>query len=213
MIRGEISEEYRTEGRSVYRRNVGLGQLAGVGTLLMNHKKDLEYSAIAQSVVSLFCFPITEIKEIISQKPTLEQALYLEVFMLQVNIEPEIKNQLSISEAEWGKKRHLTAFKKLAKEEHIEISNCQVVVAYGRAYYKDKEYHRGYFVLGGDPMKVVGPAKLYTIATRQTEEEPKEEDGMRKISRSSLVRKSSSSIKSGKEKQDSILKRTLYNRY
>lgn len=62
VTRGEIYEQYKNEQKTHYKKQIGFGGLAGVGSLLMNHKKQLEYFAIARSVVSLFCFPINEIK-------------------------------------------------------------------------------------------------------------------------------------------------------
>lgn len=72
----------------VYRRVVGAGEMAGVGILLMNHKKDMDFYAVAQSVVSLFCYPIAEIRDLIHMRPRLEELLYLEVFLLQIEMEP-----------------------------------------------------------------------------------------------------------------------------
>jgi hypothetical protein len=71
VTRGEILEEYKSQNKVIIKKTVSFGQLANVGILLMNHKKDLEFSAIAQSMVSLFCFPVNEIKEIISNKSKL----------------------------------------------------------------------------------------------------------------------------------------------
>lgn len=62
VIRGEIIEEYKIDGHVVYRRNVGLYSLSGVGYLLLSNVKELEYSATALSTVSLFCLPIMELK-------------------------------------------------------------------------------------------------------------------------------------------------------
>lgn len=44
--------------------------------------------------------------------------------MLQINIQPEIKKQFEITEADWKRKKHATVFKKLIKDEEIMLTNC-----------------------------------------------------------------------------------------
>lgn len=56
---------------SVYRRNVCLHELSGVGTILINRRL-IEYTATAISVAALFCFPINDIKKVMGKKPKLE---------------------------------------------------------------------------------------------------------------------------------------------
>lgn len=46
------------DGKVIYKRVVLFGELAGVGTLMLNHLDNLEYNAISQSVVALFGFPV-----------------------------------------------------------------------------------------------------------------------------------------------------------
>ena len=62
VIRGEVCEEYKVDGNVVYRRNIGLYSLSGVGFLMLPHVKELEYSATALSTVSLICIPIAEFR-------------------------------------------------------------------------------------------------------------------------------------------------------
>ena len=85
VIRGEISEEYKLDDNLIFRRNVGLYSLSGVGTVLLN-MRDLEYSATASSTVSLICIPISEIREIISKKTKMEAILFKDIFLLNINL-------------------------------------------------------------------------------------------------------------------------------
>lgn len=60
-------------------------ELSGVGSILIN-RKPIEYSATAQSVVSLYCFPIGEVKELVSKKYRLEELLQVNLFMLEIRL-------------------------------------------------------------------------------------------------------------------------------
>ena len=44
------------------------------------------------------------------------------------------------------------------------LTNCEVVLAYGKLFDGEKEHHRGFFVIKDHPFKIVGPSKFYIVS-------------------------------------------------
>lgn len=115
---------------------------------------------MANSVASLFCFPINEIKELITSKYKLEEILQIDLFMLEVKLEPEILKSFDINESIWKKKKNIVVFKRLSRGETYDLENVYLILIFGKMTMDQNRYIQGCFRVE-QPAIVEGPAKFY----------------------------------------------------
>ena len=95
-------------------------------------------SAIGVSVVSVFCFPLNNVKELISQNFRLEEQFYHEIFLLQIRLSDELSSRLSLSEEGWRIKKQTTWYRRIHKKGEEIVKDCYIVLIEGKVIIDQK---------------------------------------------------------------------------
>lgn len=91
------------------------------------------------------------------------------MFMMEIFLEPAIKNTLTISEADLKKRKGMIKFKRLTAGEKYSLENAFVVLIFGELFMGDKKEIQGCFSIPGTAT-VEGPAKFYFSSLKMLEE-------------------------------------------
>jgi CRP-like cAMP-binding protein len=72
IVKGEVNEEWKLPDNSFKKRIIKTHEFVGLSELCIPHSEEIDYSAVATSVVCLYGFPIQRFKDFMAKNSKFE---------------------------------------------------------------------------------------------------------------------------------------------